>query len=166
MEALVDLKRMPLKLKRELAFVYHLAGYSTQEIADRLGVKPSAVDSWSQADKWASREEDFVGRLQETVDEMAYHVVARKIELARQALDVADMALQMVRQELGEGLQGKEIVRALEVVSSVIDKHTRIADTLIEIERKAQLEGSQGNELIQTLEAAEWDFAEDDEEEE
>lgn len=163
----MDLERLPSRIKQELAYVYWLADVPLEEIAEKLGVGLNEVRAWSRLGRWDERVEELAESVGRSIDEMAKEVVRRKIELARKALHLTDVTLQMVAQELGVGIKGKDLLRAAEVVSAVAAKHSQVAEVLVRLDHEAELTlRSRSAEASFVLEAADWDEEEEAEEEE
>ena len=155
----MDLLRLNEKLKMELAFLYRLADMNDEEIAERLGVKPAVVARWSRVGRWDERLDELASVMTNTIGEVAEEVVRHRIALARRALRLTDVTLQMLSQELGRSLKGKDLLRAAEVVSTIAERHSRVAEALVRLERERQLMmGSDESELL--ARAIEWDEGE------
>lgn len=161
----MNLEKMPRRLKMELAFLYHLADMSIAEIAEKLGVSEGTVNSWARANNWKMRTEAILDSVSESIQQMAESIVRQRIELARKAIQLTDVTLQIISQELGVGISGKDLIRAAEVVATIADKHSRIAETLIKLERQAELEGVRETDERKALVAAAAEWAEEEEDE-
>jgi len=150
----------------ELAFLYHLADMSPAEIAERLGVTESTVASWARANNWKMRVESIMDSVGDSIAQMAESIIRQRIELARKAIQLTDVTLQMISQELGVGIAGRDLIRTAEVVAMIAEKHSKVAEVLVRLEREKELEAARNASIDETkaLVAAAAEWAEEEEE--